>query len=214
MLIAAVLLSALCAYLLGSLNFGIIVSRLFYHKDIRQFGSGNAGMTNILRTFGKGAAAGVLCGDVLKGTAAALLGRLFFTLLAPALAPVFGAYVAAVGALLGHLFPLYFGFKGGKGIAVATGAIFVIHPVVILTLIVVFLVIVVCSRIVSLGSVIVAALYPLLTGLYCAFFGAPAGTLWPQVLFAAAIGGIVLYMHRANIKRLLAGTEYKFGQKK
>ena len=100
MLFLAAILSALCAYLLGSLNFAIIVSRLFFHKDIRQFGSGNAGMTNILRTFGKGAAAGVLCGDVLKGTCAVLLGRLFFTLLAPGAGVIYGAYIAAIAAVL------------------------------------------------------------------------------------------------------------------
>ena len=163
MLFLAAILSALCAYLLGSLNFAIIVSRLFFHKDIRQFGSGNAGMTNILRTFGKGAAAGVLCGDVLKGTCAVLLGRLFFTLLAPGAGVIYGAYIAAIAAVLGHLFPLYFGFKGGKGISVATGAIFAIEPAVILALIAVFLVMVVCTRIVSLSSITVAALYPVFT---------------------------------------------------
>ena len=214
MLFLAAILSALCAYLLGSLNFAIIVSRLFFHKDIRQFGSGNAGMTNILRTFGKGAAAGVLCGDVLKGTCAVLLGRLFFTLLAPGAGVIYGAYIAAIAAVLGHLFPLYFGFKGGKGISVATGAIFAIEPAVILALIAVFLVMVVCTRIVSLSSITVAALYPVFTFVYFTFWGDGSSLPWVNTLFAAVMGALIIYMHRANIQRLRNCTEYKFGQKK
>ena len=214
MLFLAAILSALCAYLLGSLNFAIIVSRLFFHKDIRQFGSGNAGMTNILRTFGKGAAAGVLCGDVLKGTCAVLLGRLFFTLLAPGAGVIYGAYIAAIAAVLGHLFPLYFGFKGGTGISVVPGAIFAIAPAVILALIAVFLVMVVCTRIVSLSSITVAALYPVFTFVYFTFWGDGSSLPWVNTLFAAVMGALIIYMHRANIQRLRNGTEYKFGQKK
>ncbi|MBC5582154.1 glycerol-3-phosphate 1-O-acyltransferase PlsY [Anaerofilum sp. BX8] len=214
MLFLAAVLSALCAYLLGSLNFAIIVSRLFFHKDIRQFGSGNAGMTNILRTFGKGAAAGVLCGDVLKGTCAVLLGKLFFSLLAPGAGVIYGAYLAAIAAVLGHLFPLYFGFKGGKGISVATGAVLAIEPPIILALVVVFLAMVICTRIVSLSSITVAALYPVFTFVYFTFWGDGSSLPWVNTLFAAVIGALIIYMHRANIQRLRNGTEYKFGQKK
>ena len=214
MTILAALLSILCAYLLGSLNFAIIVSRLFFGKDIRKFGSGNAGMTNILRTFGKPAAAGVLTGDVLKGTCAVLLGKLFFALLAPQTGVLLGAYLAATGAILGHLFPLYFGFKGGKGVSVATGAIIAIEPLIVAALLVVFLLVILCSRIVSLASITVAALYPVFTFIYFAFFDQEYGHLWMNTFFAAILGGLVIYMHRANIRRLLNGTEYKFGQKK
>ena len=214
MVLLAGVLAALCAYLLGSLSFAVIVSRLFYHKDIRQFGSGNAGMTNILRTFGKGAAAGVLTGDVLKGTASVLLGRLFFSLLVPDVAMLYGAYIAAIAALLGHLFPLYFGFKGGKGISVVTGAVFAIKPPIIIALILVFLAMVMITRIVSLSSITVAALYPVFTFVYFTLWGNGEGMPWLNTLFAEILGGIIIYMHRANIKRLRNGTEYKFGEKK
>ncbi len=214
MTILAAALCAGCAYLLGSLNFAIIVSRLFFHKDIRQFGSGNAGMTNILRTFGKPAAAAVLAGDVLKGTCSVLLGKLFFTLLAPQAGVLIGAYLAAMGAILGHLFPVYFGFKGGKGVSVATGAILAIEPAIVGALLVVFLVVILCSRIVSLASITVAALYPVFTFLYFTFFDREYGHPWLNTFFAAVLGGLVIYMHRANIQRLRSGTEYKFGQKK
>lgn len=214
MTILAAILSAGCAYLLGSLNFAIIVSRLFFGKDIRKFGSGNAGMTNVLRTFGKPAAAAVLAGDVLKGTCAVLLGKLFFTMLAPQAGILFGAYLAAAGAILGHLFPLYFGFKGGKGVSVATGAIIAIEPMIVAGLLVVFLAVILVTRIVSLASITVAALYPVFTFLYFSFFDKEYGHPWLNTLFAAILGGLVIYMHRANIQRLRNGTEYKFGQKK
>ena len=214
MTILAAALCAGCAYLLGSLNFAIIVSRLFFHKDIRQFGSGNAGMTNILRTFGKPAAAAVLAGDVLKGTCSVLLGKLFFALLAPQAGILIGAYLAAAGAILGHLFPVYFGFKGGKGVSVATGAILAIEPAIVGALLVVFLAVILCSRIVSLASITVAALYPVFTFLYFTFFDREYGQPWLNTFFAAVLGGLVIYMHRANIQRLRSGTEYKFGQKK
>lgn len=214
MLFLAMGLSLGLAYLLGSLDFGIIVSKLIYQQDIRQFGSGNAGMTNILRTFGKRAAAVVLCGDVLKGAAAVVLGRLFFEIFAPGTAPLYGAYLAAFGALMGHLFPLYFGFKGGKGVSVAAGAILAIQPVIVLGLLAVFLAVFLCSRIVSLSSITVAALYPVFTWVYFHFWGDGSSSPWLNALCAAVLAVLVIYMHRSNIQRLRNGTEYRFGQKK
>ena len=214
MVLLAGALAALCAYLLGSLSFAVIVSRLFYHKDIRQFGSGNAGMTNVLRTFGKGAAAAVLTGDVLKGTAGVLLGKLIFSLLVPDVAVLYGAYIAAIAAVLGHLFPVYFGFKGGKGVSVLAGAVFGIKPPIVIALILVFIVMVLITRIVSLSSITVAALYPVFTFVYFTVWGTGEGLPWLNTVFAAILGGILIYMHRANIKRLRNGTEYKFGEKK
>ena len=146
----AILIAAatiLQAYLLGSVDTGILVSKFVYHDDVRNHGSGAAGMTNMLRTFGKKAAALTAAGDVLKGVAAAMtatgdvlkgvlavcIGRWLFQLL-PAdagVSPYLGVYLAAIFAVLGHLYPLYFGFKGGKGLLVAAGAILAIQPVLL-----------------------------------------------------------------------------------
>ena len=123
LLFAALLLAAICGYLLGSVNPAIIIGRLIYKKDIRKLGSGNAGMTNVMRNFGKKSAALTLICDIAKGLIAVLLGRLLFILLAPASSLDYGAYIGAVSAVAGHMFPVYFGFKGGKGVATVGGAI-------------------------------------------------------------------------------------------
>ena len=206
----ASLAAGLAAYLLGSLSFAIIVTKIITGKDIRMAGSGNAGMTNVLRSVGKKAAAVTIAGDILKGTASVLIAKWMFTSFTSA-DPVYGAYIAAVCAILGHLFPAYFGFKGGKGVSVATGALIAIDPLVALVLLCIFLIIVIYTRIVSLASVTVAALYPFATALYSYWIGR---NVLLTFLFAAVVGGMIIVMHRANIKRLLNGTEYKFGQKK
>lgn len=213
MSVVSILCSAVAAYLLGSLDFGIIVSTVFYRKDIRTVGSGNAGMTNILRTFGKGAAAVTLAGDMLKGVGAVLLAKYLFSGFS-GISPMYCAYVAAVGALLGHLFPLYFGFKGGKGVSVAAGTIIGIQPILVLPLVLVFLIVVFSTRIVSLSSIIVAALYPVVTLVYYSIWGDGGSHPLVNTLFAALMGGIVIFMHRSNIERLRTGTEYRFGEKK
>ena len=150
------------AYLLGSVDTGILVSKFVYHDDVRNHGSGAAGMTNMLRTFGKKAAAMTATGDVLKGVLAVCIGRWLFQLL-PAdagVSPYLGVYLAAIFAVLGHLYPLYFGFKGGKGVLVGAGAALATEPLVCAVLLGIFLIEVAVTRIVSLGTIIIAALYP------------------------------------------------------
>ena len=139
-------------YLLGSLNFAVIVSRLLYHDDVRNYGSGNAGMTNMLRTYGKKAAFLTGLGDFFKGCAAVFIARGIFSLLGAELT-FDGGWLGAIGALIGHLFPLYFHFKGGKGILAACGAILVMNPDLFLVLFVCFVPIAFITRIVSLASV-------------------------------------------------------------
>jgi len=121
------------AYLLGSVDTGILVSKYLYHDDVRTHGSGAAGMTNMLRTFGKKAAALTAVGDVLKGVAAVCLGRWLFGHLPAdaAVSPYLGVYLAAILAVVGHSKPIYFGFKGGKGVLVAAGAILAVQPVLL-----------------------------------------------------------------------------------
>ena len=212
-MLQTVLCGAACAaaaYLLGSLSFSIIVTRLLYHKDIRTFGSGNAGMTNVLRTFGKGAAALTIVGDIGKGILAVLLAKWAFGAFTAA-DPIYGAYIAAFCAVLGHVYPVYFGFKGGKAVSVATGTIIAIKPVLILPLLAVFFIVFLCSKMVSLASICCAA-YPAVTFLYFHFVAGRDVVL--TTCCAAVIGGLVIWLHRSNIQRIKNGTEYKFGRKK
>ena len=129
------------AYLLGSVDTGILVSKYLYHDDVRTHGSGAAGMTNMLRTFGKKAAALTAVGDVLKGVVAVCLGRWLFSHLPAdaAISPYLGVYLAAILAVVGHSKPIYFGFKGGKGVLVAAGAILAVQPVLLPVLALIFL---------------------------------------------------------------------------
>ena len=203
---------ALClleGYLLGSLSFSIIVSYAFKGEDIRNFGSKNAGMTNILRTYGKKYAFLCGAGDFCKGLLAVLLGRLIFLLLG--LTAFDAGYPAGIAAMLGHLFPLYFGFKGGKGVLTGLGVMVTLSPVTFVCVLVVALPLLYFTRIVSLASITGAALYPFFTVIVHKLQNRPSLL---DGIFAAVCGAIVLYMHRANIKRLLNGTEYRFGQKK
>ena len=213
----AILIAAaaiLQAYLLGSVDAGILISKFVYHDDVRSHGSGAAGMTNMLRTFGKKAAAMTAAVDVLKGVAAVCIGRALFHLL-PAgtgVSPYLGVYLAAIFAVLGHLYPLYFGFKGGKGVLVAGGAILAIQPVLLPFLAVIFLACLIPTGMVSLGSVTMAALYPVLTILYGVFKGYASGDLLVCAIGSGFMSGMVIYMHRANIQRIREGKEYRFGR--
>ena len=211
------------APLVGSLMFGIIVSKGLFHDDVRSHGSGNAGSTNILRTYGKGAAALALAGDMGKGVAAAARARLaaaprVWVALVVAggngqeaiITPMCAA--AAFAALLGHMKPLYFGFKGGKGVAVAAGTILAAAPRVFVALLVVFVVVVSISRIVSLTSITCAVCYPIFTAVDCVLAGS-SHTVFTTVC-ALVMAAIVVWLHRTNIQRLKNGTEYKFGSKK
>ena len=214
MTLLIVLATAAEAYLLGSIDTGILVSKYLYHDDVRNYGSGAAGMTNMLRTFGKKAAAMTATGDVLKGVLAVCIGRWLFHML-PAdagVSPYLGVYLAAIFAVLGHLYPLYFGFKGGKGVLVAAGAILAIQPVLLPFLALIFLACLLPTGMVSLGSVTMAALYPVLTILYGVFRGYSAADLTVCTIGSVIMGAMVIYMHRSNIQRIREGKEYRFGK--
>lgn len=212
--ILVVLLTALQAYLLGSVDTGILVSKYLYHDDVRHHGSGAAGMTNMLRTFGKKAAALTAAGDVLKGVAAVCIGRWLFSCL-PAdalLSPYLGPYLAAVLAVIGHLKPIYFGFKGGKGVLVAGGAILAIQPVLLPVLALIFLACLLPTGMVSLGSVVMAASYPVLTLAYGMWRGLSLHDLLVCLVGSIIMAVMVVYMHRSNIQRIREGKEYRFGK--
>ena len=214
------LFCVLIPYLLGSLSFSVIVSKGLYHQDIRKFGSGNAGMTNVLRTFGKKAAALTIVGDIGKGIVAVLLAKWFFqSSLASQqsyfLGAIFGIYLAAFFAVIGHVYPVYFGFKGGKAVSVATGTIVAISPVMVFPLVVVFFGVLAVGKMVSLSSICCAAAYPVVTFFY--YFVVQQSSrlvILTATVGAAIMGALVIWLHRANIQRIRNGTEYKFFQKK
>ena len=213
--ILIVLAAAAQAYLLGSVDTGILISKYLYHDDVRSHGSGAAGMTNMLRTFGKKAAAMTAAGDVLKGVAAVCIGRWLFGFLPDnaAVSPYLGVYMTAILAVVGHSKPIYFGFKGGKGVLVAGGAILAIQPILLPFLAAIFLLCLVPTGMVSLGSITMAASYPVLTLIYGLIRGLPAGDLIVCVAGAAVMAVMVIWMHRTNIQRIREGKEYRFGHK-
>ena len=204
---------ALLAYLLGSLSFAVIVTKLLYHKDIRTFGSGNAGMTNVLRTFGKGAAALTLIGDMGKGILAVVLGKWIFAAMAGTPeAAIYGGCIACLCVVLGHIFPVFFGFKGGKAISVGAGSALGLHPLLLIPVLAIFLIVFFCSRMVSLASVCAAVFYPI-GGFLVFYFVVKSGAL-PVTLTTAAVAVLAIWKHRGNIHRIAQGTEYKFSKKK
>jgi glycerol-3-phosphate acyltransferase PlsY len=183
-------------YLLGSIPFGLLLTRFAGSGDIRSVGSGNIGATNVLRTGRKGLAAGTLLGDMLKGAAAVLLMRY--------LAGLNAGLVAGLGAVLGHVFPVWLGFKGGKGVATYIGVLIAVSWLVALMFGVIWAVVAGVTRYSSLSGLIASALTPVL--LYI-------GVGSKSALLFAVLTVIVWIMHRGNIQRLLAGTEPKFGRK-
>ncbi|MBQ8614444.1 MAG: glycerol-3-phosphate 1-O-acyltransferase PlsY [Ruminiclostridium sp.] len=204
-------------YLISGVNSAIIVTKIKSGEDIRKIGSGNAGLTNTLRTQGKLAALFVLLGDILKGVISILIVHFIFK-------GVLGIdtydhaggyewinYLAGVFAVLGHIFPIYYGFKGGKGILVTFSTMLAINPVTALILLGIFGVFVAITRYVSLGSIIAASCYPFGV-VICAYLNKNPNP-WLSFIFAAVIGFLLVFMHRSNIERLKNHTEKKLGEK-
>lgn len=188
----------IAAYLIGSLPFGYLVSRIFQKADIRNYGSGNIGATNVLRVMGWRAALPVFLLDMLKGTAAVLIAKTVSDLPAVYL---FAGFLAMVG----HSFPLFLGFKGGKAAATGIGVLAAVSGLVTLSLIATAGLILAVTRYVSLGSMIGAILVPLFFWLF--------GYDLPYLIFGAATALLVILRHHENIGRLLKGTESKLGKK-
>lgn len=195
----ALLFCGVMAYLLGSLNFAVILSNVFHRDDIRKYGSGNAGATNMVRTYGRKWGVITFVCDGLKAAVAVLVSML--------LMGEGGAYIAALFAILGHIFPVYYKFRGGKGVVVSAISILCLNPLVFGILVVLFVIIVYASRYISLGSVICAFFYPMLLNA----FNADKGFI--STVISVLIAVIVIVMHRSNIKRLMNRTENKIGQK-
>jgi glycerol-3-phosphate acyltransferase PlsY len=204
-----ILAVAVAAYLLGSVNFAIIVSRLYAKDDVRKHGSGNAGMTNILRTYGKIPAVITALGDLAKTVIAVFLAKWIFA--RAGIADIDPGYIAGLFVILGHVYPVYFGFRGGKGVITTLGVMLIVNPIAFLIIVAVFVPLIFITKIVSLSSVLGAILYPILTYVFTYMQNGP---IRYNTLFALLYAAIVLFGHRDNIKRLLKGEENKFGQKK
>jgi len=194
MTVLAWLLSAISGYLIGSVSFGIIAGKILRGIDIRDYGSGNTGGTNALRVLGKKPAAAVLAGDVLKGVASVAAG---FCIGGDMSCAVLGGFAA----IAGHTYPLYFGFRGGKGAATGFGVILALAPDATIIALAVFVVTVVVTRYVSLGSILGAVSVPLSVFM----LDKPR----PILLFSICAASFVIYRHRSNILRLYRGEENK-----
>lgn len=191
-----IILVLLC-YLIGSIPFSLIVARLMAGVDIRAMGSGNVGATNVLRALGPKGAIAALLGDAFKGFLAVWLGMLLG-----------GSILAAICGLvvvIGHCFSVFLGFKGGKGVATTAGVMLYLMPKIIVVLLVTFVIIAFLSRYVSLASITVAALFPVMIILF--------NFQLEYIIMGFLLAIIVIYRHRENIERLRQGTESKIGQR-
>ncbi len=195
-------IAVFAAYLLGSISFGVVISKLFGLADPRSFGSGNPGATNVLRTGNKGAAVLVLLGDLLKGFFAVFLAKYFalkFGL------DSFAIALVCIAVFLGHLFPLFHGFKGGKGVATAAGVLFALNPWMGLATTVTWILIAFFFRYSSLAALISAIFAPMY---YFFLFGARI-----EALAVLAISLLLVWRHAGNIGRLIEGKETRIGHK-
>lgn len=199
-----VLLSAVIGYLLGSLNASLIIGKFFYKKDIRELGSGNAGATNTLRSLGKGAAAAVLVIDFLKGILACYIGGLIAGYVENY--GWAGVYLAGLAAVAGHNWPVFYGFKGGKGVLTTFAVILYVSPLPALICLGIFIVVVSLTGFVSLGSIIAAICWPVVS----LFFDLPVLMLVIAIFMVL----LIIFRHKDNIVRLFNGTEKKISIKK
>jgi glycerol-3-phosphate acyltransferase PlsY len=186
---------ALISYFLGNISFAYILGKIFANKDVREFGSGNAGATNAIRVLGKKIGIMVFIGDVLKGIVAVILGR--------SLGGQNGAYIAGALVIIGHNWPVLLNFKGGKGVATTIGVMLFVHPFLTLICVAIGVVIIIFTRTVSLGSIFGMAMAPVVAILFVKPFDLAL------FLFCIFIATMSIYRHKSNIKRLMEGKENK-----
>lgn len=230
----ALILSAVVSYLLGSCNSAIIFVKLLKGEDVRTKGSKNAGLTNTFRCYGAVPAVLTLVGDLAKGIVAVIISRLIFNLLGVGFSDImealgnttweplanghntiFVGYISGFFAILGHIFPIYYGFKGGKGVLVSSSILLVIDPMTFCIVIPFFILVLVITKYVSVASISSAVAYPIITFVSQTLRSGftPQETILHTILVIGT-SIILIYMHRANIERLKNGTENKFQLKK
>ena len=223
------LIVAAVAYLLGSISFSIIFTKMFDNVDIRTLGSGNAGLTNVFRSVGVKAGTLTLIFDFSKGAAAVLVGRAILQYFCarngiPMYFTQYGAYIAGVMCVIGHIYPLFFKFKGGKGVLSSAGMMAFIDWRVFLLAVTVFIIVFAISKIVSLSSIIAAASLPFANFLlvflldyrqgFSPYGPVPLSFVWVTTVMSIFVAFFLIFMHRSNIRRLKNGTEKKFAIKR
>lgn len=211
---AAYIIVAVIAYLIGSINFSVLISKKMAGFDVREKGSGNAGTTNMLRSVGKKAAVITLVCDILKGVASIVIAIIVGNI-AKNLDRELLLQIAGIAVVLGHTFPIFFGFKGGKGVATSLGVLLMSNWQIGLICLVFAVVLMALTRMVSLGSCAAAVLFPVLTLFinqhYTVLTEGKSGRVY--FIYSVILAIIVLYNHRSNIKRILSGTENKLSFK-
>lgn len=214
-MIITAIITVIAAYLLGSINFAVIFSNAFMKKDVRELGSGNAGTTNVMRTAGFLPGALTFLCDALKGYVACYLGKTIFEYISHFqtgewTAPIYGAYICGLVCMLGHVFPIFYQFKGGKGVATSVGIFAVCCPLAIAVGLLTFAIVLVFSKMVSLSSLAATIVVVVLS---LVFYDVTASII-PQAVLCILMGIIVFAKHGENIKRLLSGTENKIGSRR
>ena len=206
MMYLGALAAVVIAYLLGSINFAVIFANAFLKKDVRELGSGNAGTTNVMHTAGFLPGALTFICDALKGFAACFIGKAIFMYILPDTIPwIYVCYMCGVACMLGHVFPIFFGFKGGKGVATSVGIFAVCCPIAIIIGLTVFAIMTLITKIVSLSSLIATVT---VISLSIVFYNSDANIILPALL-SITMGVIVFLKHKDNIKRLVKGEEKK-----
>ena len=199
---------AIIAYLIGSINFSVILSRKMAGFDVREKGSGNAGTTNMLRSVGKKAAAITLICDILKGVVAILIAMLMNKIFKDSNGALL-VQIAGVAVILGHTFPIFFKFKGGKGVATSLGVLIMSNWQIGLICLVFALILIILTQMVSVGSIAAAILYPVLTLFIPQNYIIPGN----YIIYSVVLAVIIVFNHRENVKRLLSGTENRISFK-
>ena len=209
---AYIIIIAIIAYLVGSINFSVIISKRMAGFDVREKGSGNAGTTNMLRSIGVKAAVITLLCDILKGVVVILIAILIGNIV-DGLDDALLVQLAGIFVIIGHTFPIFFGFKGGKGIATSLGVLLMINWQIGLICLVFALILMAITRMVSVGSIAAAILFPVLVVFIGQNYIVPVNN-WSYLIFSIIIAILVLFNHRENLKRIFTGKENKISFKK
>ena len=210
----AYIIMAVIAYLIGSVNFSVIISKKMAGFDVREKGSGNAGSTNVLRTVGKKAAIITLVCDILKGVVSVLIALLVGTIAGKTANSAVVVEIAALAVVIGHTFPVFFGFRGGKGVATSLGVILIVNWKIGLICLVFALALMALTRMVSLGSISASVLFAVLTMFIRDSYIGGIDFDFSFIIFGILLATLVIFNHRSNLKRIINGTENKLNFKK